>query len=171
MLGRLVLIALLAVTLAPAQRGSGGRGGGMNNSAENQGYGPPIRPQRLSRLQQFSEKLKLNKEQVEEVNNIFKAAIEKAGPISTQLENSRTEIAGAMIGGKSPDEIDKLVEAHTALEAEMDAIEAEAFAKIFGLLKSNQQAKAGQAFELMAGIFDRAAMQGGGGRGRQETSR
>jgi hypothetical protein len=171
MLGRLVLIALLAVALAPAQRGSGGRG--INTGAGNEAYGPPIRPQRMNRLQQFSEKLKLNKEQVEEVNNIFKAALEKAGPVSAQLENSRTEIAGAMIGGKSPDDVNKLLEAHTVLEAQMDAIEAEAFSKIFGMLKPNQQAKAGQAFELMAGIFDRAAMQSGGGgrRGRQEESR
>ena len=45
-------------------------------------------------------------------------------------------------------------------------LEAEAVAKVFAILKPNQQAKAGQAFELMAGAFDRADGPGqGGGRG------
>jgi hypothetical protein len=115
-------------------------------------------------MQQFSDKLKLNKEQIEEVNSILRASLDKAGPLSAQLENSRAEIAGAIIGGKSPDDITKLMDAHTALEAQMDTIEAETFAKIYAMLKPNQQSKAGQAFELMAGVFDRAAVQAGGGR-------
>ena len=35
----------------------------------------------------------------------------------------------------------------------MTNIEAEAFGKIYALLKPNQQSKAPQAFELMAGMF------------------
>ena len=35
----------------------------------------------------------------------------------------------------------------------MTSIEAEAFGKLYALLKPNQQAKAPQAFELMAGMF------------------
>jgi hypothetical protein len=48
----------------------------------------------------------------------------------------------------------------------MTSIEAEAFGKLYALLKPNQQAKAPQAFELMAGLFAGGGMQGGAGRGR-----
>ena len=49
----------------------------------------------------------------------------------------------------------------------MTGIEAEAFGKLYALLKPNQQSKALQAFELMAGLFAGTGMPGGGaGRGR-----
>ncbi len=166
MLGRLALAAVLAATLASAQRGGGGRGGGMGGD-DMGGFGGGMRPQRRSKMQQFSDKLKLNKEQIEQVNTVLHDALEKAGPLSAQLENSRAQIAGAMIDGKSQDDITKLMDAHTALESQMDTIEADAFGKIFAMLKPNQQSKAGEAFELMTGVFDRvAAQQGGAGRGR-----
>ena len=47
----------------------------------------------------------------------------------------------------------------------MTGIEAEAYGELYALLKPNQQAKAPQAFELMAGIFA-GGMPGGAGRGR-----
>jgi hypothetical protein len=52
----------------------------------------------------------------------------------------------------------------------MTGIEAEAFGKLYALLKPNQQAKAPQAFELMAGMFAGGGMPGGGrgGEGRRE---
>jgi hypothetical protein len=165
MVGRLILAALLVATFASAQRGGGGGRGGDRGGSGMESF-PSPRPQRLSRMQQFSEKLKLDKEQIEQVNEILRAALEKAAPLSAQLDGSRTQIASAMIEAKTAEEIGKLVDAHAGLEAQMDTLEADAFAKIFAILKANQQPKAGQAFELMAGIFDRAAMQGGGRRGR-----
>jgi hypothetical protein len=48
----------------------------------------------------------------------------------------------------------------------MTGIEAEAFGKVYALLKPNQQSKAPQAFELMAGMFAGGGMGGGMGRGR-----
>ncbi len=163
MVGRLVLVAVMASTLASAQRGGGGGRNGPGGGGGMEGFGT-MRPQRPSKMQQFSDKLKLNKEQLEEVTNVFRAALEKAGPLSAQLENGRTQIAGAMIDGTNAEALTKQLEAYTALEVQMDTIEADTYAKIFALLKPNQQSKSGQAFELMAGIFDRAAVQSGGGR-------
>jgi hypothetical protein len=159
MFRRLLLIALLAIAPAAAQRGGGGsrRGGGddMND------MGGMRTQQPVSRIDQFADKLKLNSEQKEEVNRLLSATRERAFPVTAEIEKSRAAIATAMIEGKGPDEIKQLMQAHTALEAQMDTIEAELFTKVLAMLKPNQQSKAGQAFELMAGLFDRAGSNGG----------
>ena len=162
MFGKLVVIAALAATLASAQRGGGG--GGRNNNT--MGTDMPMRTQRQSAFDQFRDKLKLNKDQESQARDILVAAAQQASPLASQMEKSRADLAGAMIDGKSDDEIKKLVEAQSAVQAQLDGVEADAFAKIFATLKPNQQSKAGQAFELMAGMFDRAAA-GGGRRGER----
>jgi len=165
---RLMLVAILAATLAPAQRGGGGGGGGRGGGGGESGM-MPMRAQRQSAFDLFSEKLKLNKDQSTEAGKILTAAAGKVGPLRSQIDKGRADIAGAIIEGKSPDEIKKLMDDHTALMAQVDAIEADAFSQIFATLKPNQQSKAGQAFDLMAGMFDRAGGggSGGGGGGRR----
>ncbi len=158
MFGRLLLVALLAATLASAQRGGGPRRGSDDGMGE---MGTMLRQQPMSRIDQFADKLKLNSDQKNEVNRLLTATLEKAVPVSAELDKSRADIAAAMIDGKSADEVKKLMETHTALEAHLDTIETELFAKVLAMLKPNQQSKAGQAFELMAGLFDRAGMGGG----------
>jgi len=164
MFGRLVLAAALAVALASAQGGMGGGGKGRNSNGD-MGSQMPMRTQRQTPFELFKEKLKLSSEQASEAGNILTAAAQQASQIRTQIDKSRVDLAGAIIEGKSPDEIQKLVEAHTALQAQLDGVEADAFSKVFATLKPNQQSKAGQAFELMAGMLDRQS-GGGGRRGR-----
>jgi Spy/CpxP family protein refolding chaperone len=158
---RVLLIVALATGVAFAQRG-GGRGGG-GGGMPPMGGGMP-RPQ--SRIQQFADKLKLNEEQGHAVEKILSAGMEKAMPIRNQIDQSRANIAGALIENKSADEIKKLMDAHTALEAQLDLVEVELFSKIYSTLKPNQQSKAAEAFELMAGVFDRMGAGAGGGGGR-----
>ena len=69
-----------------------------------------------------------------------------------------------MHGKASEDDLKKLMGEYTTVSATMTGIEAEAFGKIYAMLKPNQQAKAPQAFELMAGMF---AGGPGGGRPRR----
>lgn len=163
MVGRVVLAALLTAGLVAAQRGGGGgRGGDMG------GMGMP-RPQQQTRADQLAEKLKLNKEQKEQLAEILKTAGESAGPLSQQIGNGRQMIVQAMVNGKdSGDDYDKLLAAYTAVLAQMDGVEATAYGKIYALLKPNQQKNAEQAFtETMAGMFTRAGGgAGGGGRRR-----
>jgi len=172
MLARLLWTAILATTLASAQRGGpggmegegGGRGGGMNDST-GMNSGMP-RVQRQSRFDMIADKLKLNKEQKEQVQTIFQAALEQARPVGEQITKGRGVIASAMIDGKGDDEIKKMMEQYAGLAAQMTAIETQAFTKVYALLKPGQQAKAPAAFELMAGMF--GAQQGrdrGYGRG------
>ena len=49
-------------------------------------------------------------------------------------------------------------------EEDMDYV-IETFAKIYAMLKPNQQANAPQAFAIMAGMFQPSPARGGGGRG------
>ena len=89
------------------------------------------------------------------------------------MDDRRAKIAGALIDGKPADEVNKLTADYATVAAQMTKVEADAFAKIYALLKPNQQAKADQAFELMAGMFSGGprprgpgGMGGGAGRGR-----
>jgi Spy/CpxP family protein refolding chaperone len=142
--------------------GGGGRnrGGGMDGMGSEMGG---MRTQRQSRTDQIADKLKLNKEQKEQMLAIFSAAREKATPISTQLFKQRADIATAMINGKTGDEVQKMLADYSATAAQLTGLEAEAFGKIYATLKPNQQKNAGQAFELIAGVF---TMTGRGGQGR-----
>lgn len=175
MLVRIVLTAALVTTLALAQRGGGGMGGegGMGESGAGGGGGGRMgsggmesgtpRVQRQSKLDTIAEKLKLNKEQKDQVQTIFLAALEESRPLGEQIMKGREAIAGAIIAGKSEDDIQKMLDEYAGLAAQMTGIEAKAFAKVCALLKPNQQQKAPAAFEIMAGMF---GAQTGGRRGR-----
>ena len=177
MLVRFFLTALLAAGLASAQRGGGGGGGGeggmggegigMNAGGGTSGMPGGMRRQTKEEL--LFEKLKLNKEQKEEGATILAAAREKAGPVRDQLNKGRQLIVG-LIMQKRDDDVKKLMGDYAIVAAQMTAIETEAFGKLYALLKPNQQSKAPQAFELMAGMFAGGGAQGGG-RGRGQGGR
>jgi hypothetical protein len=161
MLVRLLVTAALAGGLASAQRSGGAGGmGGMGGDAAMSGTMSPVR--RQSKQDILFDKLKLNKGQKEEATKILSAAMEKAAPTRDVLAKGRVIIANTITGKASEDELKKLLGEYATVSATMTAIEAEAFGKLYALLKPNQQAKAPQAFEVLAGIFD------GGGQGRGE---
>jgi hypothetical protein len=51
----------------------------------------------------------------------------------------------------------------------LTGVEAKTFAKIYALLKPNQQSKALQAWDLMADIFSAGGHGGGRGRGQSQN--
>lgn len=174
MLGRWLVAAIFAVALASAQEegaggggigGGGGRGGGMGGGMGMEGGGMP-RIQRQTKLEMLADKLKLNKEQKEELLKILAAGREQAASLHPQIEQGRASIANAILNSKTDDQ-KKAVDEYAALRTKMVEIEAKAFGKIYATLKPNQQSKAAQAYELLAGMFDAQAMGGrGGGMGR-----
>jgi Spy/CpxP family protein refolding chaperone len=181
MLVRLTLAALLAAGLAVAQPGGGSVGGmggeGMGGGGGSRGGGGDMggmgggggmMPKRQSKLDIFCDKLKLKSDQKSQVETIFSAANEKAVPVRDQLNKGRQVIAQAILAKASDADVNKLLAEYATVSAQMTGIEADAFAKVYALLKPNQQAKAGPAFELMAGMFYPASGGGrtGGGRGR-----
>src|ERR1017187_5536133 len=169
MLVRFLLTAVLAAGFASAQRG----GGGGDEGNIGVGGGPSAGPgapmtqvRRQTKQDMLFDKLKLNKEQKEEATKILAAAMEKAAPTRDLLTKGRIAIANAITGKAGEDEFKALLGEYTKVNATMTGIEAEAFGKLYALLKPNQQSKAPQAFELMAGMFAGGGMGGGMGRGR-----
>ena len=82
-----------------------------------------------------------------------------------QLVQARNVLATALIAGKSQADLDEITKTVVAAQLQMTGVEVSAFQKIFALLKPNQTAKAPEAFDLMAGIFEPQSGRGGGGRG------
>jgi hypothetical protein len=171
MFGRLLLTGLLAFGCALAQDEGGGGGGGMGGgrgSVGNMGGGDMGAmgggPRRPNKVEQIADKLKLSKEQKEDFAKILSAARERAMSVRTEMDKARADLAGAMIDG-NPDNVAKLTANYAGVAAKMTAIEADAFGKIYAELKPNQQGKAEQAFELMAGVFSAPAAGGGMNRG------
>jgi hypothetical protein len=150
-----------------AQRGGGEMGGGemggMGGMREGGGMG---RTQHQSKADQIADKLKLNKDQRQQLEAILSAAREKAQPIGQQMDHQRAQIAGAMIDGKSGDDLQPLLTGYAGMAGQMISVETDAYSKIYAMLKPNQQGKAGQAFELMAGMFARPAASRGRGEAR-----
>ena len=162
MVGRVVLAALLTAGLVAAQRGGGGGGMGGGRGGD---MGMGMQRQQQTKADLIAEKLKLNKEQKDQVGDILRAAAESAGQLGQAIVNGRQLITQAMVNGKdSGDDYDKLLAAFTDVLAKMDGVEATAYGKIYALLKPNQQKNAEQVFdEVMAGMFMRSG--GGGGAG------
>lgn len=174
MLVRFLLAAVLTAGLGSAQtgddvsgggmsggRGGGGRGGGGGDMGASMGG---AMPRAKTKVEQFFDKLKLNKEQQEEAQTILVAASNQAIPIRDQIVKGRQVIATFMLQKKTDEEMKPLMEAYTGLYAKMTGLEAESFGKICAGLKPNQQKNAGQAFDLMSGMFMPVG-GGGGGRG------
>ncbi len=177
MFRRLLLTAMMATTLAFAQGGGGMGGGGMGGDdtggmggrgggGMGNDMGSMPRVQRQTPFDLFAERLKLNKDQKAEAQTVLTDALKESAPLRQQLGQSRLEIAKAMLGGASADDLKKTMDAYASAAAQVTGVETKAFAKVCATLKPNQQGKAASAFELMAAIFSTPTGGGGGRRGR-----
>lgn len=183
MLVRLLLTAVLVAGFASAQGGRGGGGGGGGGDEGGMGGGggasgagggmgggmPQVRHQ--TKAEMLFDKLKLSNQQKEEAIPILSAAMEKAVPVRNNLDRGRKMIANLMLSKGSEEDLKKMWGDFTTVSAQMTSIEAEAFGKIYALLKPNQQSKAPQAFEIMSGMFAQMPGGGMGGRGRGGQAR
>lgn len=150
---RVFLATALAAGLVCAQGGRKGGGGGDRGG--DMGGGMMMAP-RQSRLDLIADKLKLNKDQKDEVSRIFDNAQEKATPLGEQIRNGRNRVTEMLMAGKnSGADWDGLMKAFTAVLAQQEAIEAEAYQKMYATLDEKQKTKAAGVFEdTMAGMFD-----------------
>jgi hypothetical protein len=181
MFTRLLLTAMMATTLAFAQGGGGMGGddtGGMGGGAGGRGGGgmgdePGAMPrmQRQAPFDVFADRLKLNKDQKTEALTVLSDALKESAPLRQQLMQAKLDIAKAMLGGASADDLKKTMDTYATVAAQVTGMETKAFAKVCATLKPNQQGKAASAFELMAGMFIAPAGGAGGrGGGRRERN-
>ena len=148
----LLTAALLTgmASVAAAQRGGGGPRGG-------EGAGdtpPPSLPYRESRLERFSDMLRLTKPQKSMMKDIFDAAQKEADPLKAQIQKSRSDIATAIISKKSQQEIDPLLTQYGTLMAQMAGIELRALGQVVDTLMPDQQKRVGPVYAQMSGMFN-----------------
>jgi len=139
---RLFVVGIAVTTLAFAQGKKGGGGGG----------GSPMMQQSTSRMDQFTQILKLDKDEKKAVKTIMDDAQKEATPVKDQMDKGRLAIAQAAAGGKQ-EEIDAAVKSYAGAETQMASIEMNAFAKIYNALDKEQQQKSPQIYQMMPGIF------------------
>src|SRR5947208_1379036 len=115
MFTQLLLATILAADLASAQRGGGGgeeggggmsgmggMGGGMGSGMGGMGGGSGMsRMVRPSKLEMFADKLKLTREQKEELLKILSAGREEATPLRQPIDQERVNIIESMLNGKA----------------------------------------------------------------------
>jgi len=104
-------------------------------------------------LQLFADTLKLDeKKQIPAVETIFTEAARAAAPVALEIGKAREKLLAAQLSGNA-DDLTAAKAAYVAAAARMTAIETGAYARVYALLKPNQQAKTADAFALMAGLF------------------
>ena len=140
-------LVLSVLGLAPtfAQRGGGGGGGGADFS---------IDPMRLGRLERFEIVFKLDKEQKKAVKALLDERHKTATSVRQQLSAARSALGAAVIGGKSPADIEPLAQAYGVAAAAMTTLEMQALGDVLKLLTPEQRTLgAGRAFSMIRGIF------------------
>lgn len=145
---KLLLIGLLAVSVATAQRGGRGGGGGGGMTA------PTAGPYMKNHLEQMTDALQLSKDQKKEVKALMDASQKDAAPLRDQLVKGRAQIAAAIQAGKQED-IDGAIKSYSQVEAQMATIEMKAFAGLYKALDTEQKQKARLVFSMMTGLFTR----------------
>ena len=145
---KLLLIGLLAASIASAQRGGrgGGGGGGMNI--------PTGGPYMKNHMEQMTDLLQLSKEQKKDIKTLMDEAQKEAAPLREQLVKGRAQIAAAVQAGQ-PEGVDGAIKSYSELEGQMAVIEMKAFAGIYKTLDQEQKAKASGVFRMIPRIFTR----------------
>lgn len=140
---RILFLSLALAAFAFAQGKKGGAGAQPNI---------PMMSASVSRMDQFTQILKLDKDEKKQVKTIMDDAQKEATPVRDQMEKGRLAIAEAVAAGKQ-EEIDAAIKTYSVAETQMAGIEMNAFAKIFQGLDKDQQAKSPQIFGIFPGIF------------------
>jgi hypothetical protein len=111
------------------------------------------------------DRLKLDdKTQAPEVRLLLMDASREATAPGQKMLELRQQLVNLALQNNA-NEMKAATDAYAAAATEMAGVEARAFAKIYALLKPNQQQNAPQAFAIMAGIFQPSPSRGGGQRG------
>jgi hypothetical protein len=169
-IGRVLAALVMAGGLVarPAGQGKGG-GVGQGSDVGSRGTEAAVMGSESARamtpFEQFADKLKLDeKTQIPAAREVFLAAARDAGPVGVEMLQLREKLLNVTMAGSAAD-LKQTQDAYEATAAKMAGIEAATFAKVYALLKPNQQSKAQEAFAVMMGVFQsQGGARGGGGR-------
>jgi hypothetical protein len=107
----------------------------------------------LTPFEQFTNQLRLDaKAQLPAVTEIMGGAERQAAPVAKEMQQLRIQLVNAERDNNAAD-IKAALDGYMVAASKMAAIEADAFTKVYALLKPNQQSRAPEAFAIMAGIF------------------
>ena len=132
-IGRLVLVVALCAGSSLAQRGvrRGGMAGRVGASSVT----------KEDVVELFVALLDLGDSQKQQLSTILDGAVQTAGSIQAQLDKGEQSLFETAKSGKSDSEIDKLADQQGSLISQMLSLQARSFAKICGMLNSDQQTK------------------------------
>lgn len=172
MFSKTVLAVIAAAILVPVARlAAQAQGGGQVGMPSPE----PDAPQRAlappTLFQQFVGRLKLDKKtQAPAAEQIFGEALKEAGPVGQQMILLRQQLVNVTLANK-PEDLKPVQDAYTVAAARMTAIEVGAFAKVYAMLKPDQQSRSPEAFAIMAGVFQPPGPRAGGAIGRRGGGR
>jgi Spy/CpxP family protein refolding chaperone len=153
----MVLALILAAATVLPTPALAQRGGGASSGA------PPMRAN--TPFEDFVEELRLDdKSQVPAVQQVMIDGAKGATALVTELFQARQTLLNLELTNKPADKPAAL-QAYVAGATKMAAAEAATFAKVYALLRPNQQSRAPGGFTQMAGFFFPEANPGQAGRG------
>jgi hypothetical protein len=127
----LIIVTLcLAASLAQGRRG--GFGGGRAR-------GGPVHMDERTALDVLAVLLHLSEAQQQQLRTVFDAAVTAAAPIATQMTSNKEAVVEAVKAGKSDAQVKTLAGQHASLASQMLTLQAQTFAKMWAILRSDQK--------------------------------
>jgi|SRR6516165_2081116 len=135
MMKRLAMF-LIIVTLCPATPFARGRRGGFGGGRAR---GGPVHMDERLALDLLAVLLNLSDAQQQQLHTIFAAAVQAATPIATQMASNKEAVVEAVKAGKSDDQVKTLARQQASLSSQMLTLQAQTFAKMWAILRSDQK--------------------------------
>ena len=132
---RLVMI-LIIVTLCLAASLAQGRRSGFG---EGRARGGPVHMDERTALDVLAVLLHLSEAQQQQLHTIFAAAVQAATPIATQMASNKEAVVEAVKAGKSEAQVKTVAGQHASLSSQMLILQAQTFAKMWAILRSDQK--------------------------------
>jgi Spy/CpxP family protein refolding chaperone len=136
-----LVVLLLFVTMCPVASFAQGRRGGFGGGGGARGRGGPVVMDERTVLNLFAAILTLNDAQQQQLRAAFDAAVMAAAPVATQLASSKEAVIDAVKAGKSDDQVKVLSGQEGSLSAQMLALQAQTFSKMWAILNMDQKSR------------------------------
>ena len=127
---------LIIVTLCLAASLAQGRRGGFG---EGRARGGPVHLDERTTLDLFAVLLHLSDAQQQQLHTVLDAAVQAAAPIATQMASTKEAVIEAVKAGKSAAQVKTLAGQHASLSSQMLTLQAQTFAQLWALLRSDQK--------------------------------